>query len=55
MLYCANFGGKACNMFLNLNYIHVFWLYPIIFMSYLCKYVCVNALKSFVYVFLSIC
>jgi hypothetical protein len=21
MLYCVNFGGKACNMFLNLNYV----------------------------------
>jgi hypothetical protein len=31
-------------------HIHVFWLYPILFMSCLCKYVCVNAFKSLVYV-----
>jgi hypothetical protein len=36
-------------------HVHVFWLYPILFMSYLSKYVCVNALKSLVYVFLSLC
>jgi hypothetical protein len=56
MLYYVNFGVKACNMFVNLNYACSCVLvisYPI--MSYLCKYVCVNALKLLVYVSLSIC
>jgi hypothetical protein len=52
MLYCVNFGVKACNMSMNLNFACSGVL---VFMSYLCKYVCVNALKSLVYVFLSIC
>jgi hypothetical protein len=34
-------------------HVHVFWLYPILFISHLCKYVCVNALKSLVYVFIN--
>jgi hypothetical protein len=32
-------------------HVRVFWLYPILFMSYLCKYVCVNVLKSLMYAF----
>jgi hypothetical protein len=56
MLYCVNFGVNACNMFVNLNYAcSCVLVISYRFMSYLCKYVCVNALKSLVYVFLSIC
>jgi hypothetical protein len=56
ILYCVNFGVKACNMFLNLNYacsciLVISYPFHVEFMQ-ICM---LNALKSLVYVFLSIC
>jgi hypothetical protein len=56
MLYYVNFGVKADNMFVNFNYACSFVLViSYLFHVLLCKYICVNALKLLVYIFLSIC